>query len=200
LGETGHGRSTLGNEILGYYAFTTSDSIESETNEFSLRKDGEKNNLFVIDSPPIEESSVINKEYINQLVKFIKEQNELNAIIFVFNYQQVSFPHHMQTILKLLFEIFKNKKLENHIALIFTKSFAKIGEPTPEDKSKKLDKIIPKLKSVIEEETVEKSFNFPSGFINIEPDPDKGNYSYGKMDLERIIAWASSLDNLIFKN
>jgi GTPase Era involved in 16S rRNA processing len=197
LGES-NGKSTLGNEILGYNAFTTYDSSKIETKEFSLRKGGEKNNLFVIDSPPIEESSVINKKYINQLMNFIKEQNELNAIIFVFNYIQVRFPHHVQTILKFLFEIFKNKKLENHIALIFTNSFNKIGRPTPEDKCKKLDKIIPELKRIIEEENGGKRFSFPWGFV--DNDSEEGNYIEGKMDLERIIAWASSLDNLIFNN
>ena len=89
FGETGNGKSTLGNQILGLDAFVVSDDVKSETKQTYGRKGkGENSNLFVIDTPGLQDTSGADKEHMIQLVNYIKDHKELNAIIVVFNYQQ----------------------------------------------------------------------------------------------------------------
>ena len=72
-----------------------------------------------------------------QLVEYVKEYKELNAIIVVFNSQQAcfTFTYNIQIMLKLFCIIFPLKELENHIALFFTNSFIIRGNLTAEQKN-----------------------------------------------------------------
>lgn len=127
------------------------------------------------------------------MVNYIKEKKQLNAIIVVFNFQQVRFPYNIQTMLKLFCNIFPMKDAGTHIALIFTNSFSKRGALTQEQKDKKLEKVFPEFKKVIEEASGTKLEHKVVGFVDIDP---KGIDDNGKMDLDRILVWASNLDNL----
>ena len=130
-----------------------------------------------------------------QLVQYIKEHKELNAIIFVLDYQQIRFSYNMKIMLKLFCNIFPIKEIIDNIALVFTKSFTSKGRLTAEQKQSKLEKCIPELKKKIGEESGLKiSKSIVSGFVDI--DPELGIDENGKMDLNRIIAWASFLPNL----
>jgi len=196
FGETGNGKSTLGNQILGFDAFRVSADIKCETKvTFGRKGVGENANLFVIDTPGLQDSAGTDKQHMIQLVQYIKEHKELNAILVVFNYQQVRFPYNIQTMLKLFCNIFPMKEVGNHIALIFTNSFTRRGQLTPELKHSKIEKVLPEFKRVIEEASGTKiNNNITTGFVDI--DPEEGIDDNGKMDLERIITWASFLPNL----
>ena len=196
FGETGNGKSSLGNTLLGLNAFKVSNDTKNETKEtYGKNGIGENENLFVIDTPGLQSYDGADKQHMIQLVQYVKEHKELNAILVVFNYHQVRFPYNIQTMLKLFCNIFPMKEVGNHIALIFTNSFSKRGLLTPEQKHEKVEKILPEFKKVIEEASGTKlPNNIPTGFIDI--DPQEGLDENGKMDLERIITWASFLPNL----
>ena len=195
FGETGNGKSTLGNHILGINAFSVSNDVKSETKTTIGQKgEGDNKGLFVIDTPGLQDTAGADKEHMIQMVNYIKEKKVLNAIIVVFNYQQVRFPYNIQTMLKLFCNIFPMKDVGNHIALVFTNSFTKRGSLTPEQKKAKLDKVLPEFKRVIEEASGTKLHKVVSGFVDM--DPDEGIDENGKMDLDRIITWACSIDNL----
>lgn len=139
FGETGNGKNTLGNQLLGLDAFRVSDNVKAETKvTFWKRGVGNNSNLFVIDTPGLQDTSGADKEHMIQLVEYIREHKELNAIIVVFNFQQVRFPYNIQTMLKLFCNIFPMKEVGSHIALVFTNAFTRKGRLTQEQKSSKL--------------------------------------------------------------
>ena len=196
LGDKGNGKSSLGNQLLGYNAFKVSDNIESETTlTFGKRGKGENANIFVIDTPGLQDSNGEDKEHIIQLVEYVKGHKKLNAIILVFNYQQTRFPKSIQTILKLFCNILKKEEIGSHIAFIFTNSFGIRGNLTHEQKTSKATKFVPEFKKLIEEAINDRvSKSIPIGFVDI--DSEEGIDENGKMDLERILTWAIFLDNL----
>ena len=196
FGETGNGKSTLGNHLLGVNAFRVSDDVKAETKvTFGKRGVGENSNLFVIDTPGLQDTSGADKEHMIQLVEYIKDHKELNAVIVVFNFQQVRFPYNIQTMLKLFCNIFPMKEVGSHIALVFTNAFTRKGRLTQEQKNSKVDKVMPEFRRVIQEASGSAlPINIPIAFVDM--DPEEGIDENGKMDLDRIITWASFLPNL----
>ena len=196
FGETGNGKSTLGNQLLGDDAFKVSNDVKSETKlTYGRQGKGINNNLFIIDTPGLQDSNGADKQHMIQLVEYVKDHKELNAIIVVFNYQQVRFPYNIQTMLKLFCNIFPMKEVGKHIALVFTNSFTKRGSLTMEQKNAKAEKVLPEFRKVIKESSgSDLPNNIPIAFVDI--DPEDGLDDNGKMDLERIVTWANFLENL----
>ena len=196
FGETGNGKSTLGNHLLGEDAFSVSDDVKAETKlTYGKRGKGNSSNLFIIDTPGLQDTSGADKQHMIQLVEYVKDHKELNAILVVFNYQQVRFPYNIQTMLKLFCNIFPMKDVGMHIALVFTNCFTKRGVLTPEQKHKKAEKILPEFRRVIKEASgCDLPTTIPTAFVDM--DPDEGIDDNGKQDLERILTWANFLENL----
>ena len=192
IGEVGNGKSSLGNQLLGYNAFSVNGDVNPET-KVIIGKKRNQDNLFVIDTPGIS-NLVENKNTAFQLIDYLKQIKRLNAILLVFNYQQVRITANFRTLIQLLYTIFPKKNIGKHIAFVLTNSFTKIGAVTSEQKITKINKIFPEFKKIMEEES---DFIFEKGIFGfVDIDPDEGVDSNGKLDLERIIEWASSLDNL----
>ena len=196
FGETGNGKSTLGNHLLGDNVFRVSDDLKSETKlTFGRQGKGNSSDIFVIDTPGLQDSEGADKEHMIQLVQYVKEHKELNAIIVVFNYQQVRFPYNIQTMLKLFCNIFPMKSVGKHIGLVFTNSFTKRGALTNEQKLEKSCKVLPEFRKVIKEASgSDLPTNIPTAFVDM--DPKEGIDENGKIDLERLKTWASFLPNL----
>lgn len=196
FGETGNGKSTLGNYLLGDNAFSVSNDVKAETKvTFGRRGKGNSSDLFVIDTPGLQDTEGADKQHMIQLVQYVKEHKELNAIIVVFNYQQVRFPYNIQTMLKLFCNIFPMKAVGKHIGLIFTNSFTKRGVLTSEQRLAKSNKILPEFRRVIKEASgSDLPDSIPTFFVDM--DPEEGIDENGKIDLERLKAWANFLPNL----
>jgi tRNA U34 5-carboxymethylaminomethyl modifying GTPase MnmE/TrmE len=196
FGETGNGKSSLVNCLLGDNVFKVSADVKAETKvTFGREGKGDSSDLFVIDTPGLQDTEGADRMHMIQLIQYVKEHKELNAIIVVFNYQQVRFPYNIQTMLKLFCNIFPMKDVGKHIALVFTKSFTKRGILTNEQKLAKSSKVLPEFRRVIKEASgTDLSNNIPTAFVDI--DPDEGIDENGKIDLERLKAWANFLPNL----
>ena len=171
FGETGNGKNSLGNQLLGLDAFRVNNNFSAKTKlTFGKRGKGDNVNLFVIDIPGLQDTYGSDKVHIIQLVKYVKEHKELNAIIVVFNFQLVRFPYNIQTMFKIFCNVFPMKDIGNHIALIFTNSFTKIGNPTQEQKSEKAEKILSEFRRVMKETSgSDLPKSIPIGFVDIDP-------------------------------
>ena len=196
FGETGNGKSSLGNFLLGNNVFKVSADVKAETKvTFGREGVGDSKDLFVIDTPGLQDTEGADRAHMIQLIQYVKEHKELNAIVVVFNYQQVRFPYNIQTMLKLFCNIFPMKDVGKHIALVFTNAFTRRGFLTNEQKLEKSSKILPEFKRVIKEASgTELPNNIPTAFVDM--DPQEGIDENGKIDLERLKAWANFLPNL----
>ena len=196
FGETGNGKSTLGNILLGHNVFKISADVKfGKKVTFGREGIGDSKDLFVIYTPGLQDPEGADRARMIQLIQYVKEHKELNAIIVVFNYQQVRFPYNIQTMLKLFCNIFPMKDVGKHIALVFTNAFTRRGFLTNEQKAEKTSKILPEFKRVIKEASGAKlPNNIPTAFVDM--DPQEGIDENGKIDLERIKAWANFLPNL----
>ena len=196
FGETGNGKSSLANILLKRNVFKVSNDTKSETKvTFGKQGTGDASDLFVIDTPGLQDYEGSDRAHMIQLIQYVKEHKELNAIIVVFNYQQVRFPYNIQTMLKLFCNIFPMKDVGKHIALVFTNAFTRRGFLTNEQKAEKASKVLPEFKKVIKEASgAELSNNVPTAFVDM--DPQDGIDENGKIDLERLKTWANFLPNL----
>jgi len=196
FGETGNGKSSLGNILLGNNVFKVSPDVKAETKvTFGREGVGNSKDLFVIDTPGLQDTEGADRAHMIQLIQYVKEHKDLNAIVVVFNYQQVRFPYNIQTMLKLFCNIFPMKDVGKHIALVFTNAFTRRGFLTNEQKVEKTSKILPEFKRVIKEASgTELPNNIPTAFVDM--DPQEGIDENGKIDLERLKTWATFLPNL----
>lgn len=108
LGETGVGKSNLGNFLTKTQNFKTSSSTNSETQQIAY---GESNEIIVIDSPGTNDSSIDNEEieenHLIDIVKAFKQAKYLNTILILLNYQQPRLSRNLKIMIKLFCSVFK---------------------------------------------------------------------------------------------
>ena len=191
LGETGVGKSSLGNIILNDpNAFFESKRIETIG---KMSKDDK--NMFVIDTPGSQDSEGRDKEHLRQMVEYIKSQNILQAIILVFNYCEHKEINVLskwdKTNLKIIKNIFKNIDIGGHIGLFFTHYYP--NETDEEEKNKKENLKIKEINKIINSSRNK----FPCFYVNIEKNKEPKMST--KVEIMRLIKWVKSLEPINIK-
>ena len=194
LGETGVGKSNLGNFLIKANDFKTSSSTNSETQHVFY---GESKEIIVIDSPGANDSSQnddIEEEHLIEIVKAFKKAKYLNTILILLNYQQPRLSKNLKIMIKLFSSIFKISFFLKHLGIVFTRCFDEDGRPEQEDldeKKKEWDKeikLIIKSTLINEELTDDKIQYF---FVNLNPkkkELDKGTDE----EMRRLKLWIIS--------
>ena len=176
LGETGVGKSNLGNFLIKANDFKTSSSTNSETQHVFY---GESKEIIVIDSPGANDSSQnddIEEEHLIEIVKAFKKAKYLNTILILLNYQQPRLSKNLKIMIKLFSSVFKISFFLKHLGIVFTRCFDEDGRPEQEDldeKKKEWDKeikLIIKSTLINEELTDDKIQYF---FVNLNPKKKK---------------------------
>lgn len=176
LGETGVGKSNLGNFLIKANDFKTSSSTNSETQHVFY---GESKEIIVIDSPGANDSSQnddIEEEHLIEIVKAFKKAKYLNTILILLNYQQPRLSKNLKIMIKLFSSIFKISFFLKHLGIVFTRCFDEDGRPEQKDldeKKKEWDKeikLIIKSTLINEELTDDKIQYF---FVNLNPKKKK---------------------------
>ena len=115
LGETGVGKSNLGNFLLNKNVFDVGDLLKFRTQFVSK---GESNDIFALDTPGVNYTSMnenFYEEHLTDIVKSFKKEKDLNSILILLNYQN---PRNLKITIKLFCAIFHISFFIEHLAII----------------------------------------------------------------------------------
>ncbi|KAG4085980.1 P-loop containing nucleoside triphosphate hydrolase protein [Neocallimastix lanati (nom. inval.)] len=192
IGETGVGKSNLGNFILEKQVFKVSDDPNSETKiTQGDHGDGERSDIFVIDTPGLQDAQGTDKEHLTQMIDYIKANPGLQGIVVVINYQQPRLALHIKTILQILCNVFPSSSFWSHVAIVWTKFFYYLP-PNMKNKrettsSKYAQEILELVRSANGDSSIQ---SFPTFFVDTDfnrKDPDTC------VEINKLIDWVSKL-------
>ena len=195
LGATGDGKSSLGNYILNQKGlFRVSDDPESETKE-TLGYSGVNGaeDIFVIDTPGLQDSRASDKKHIVDMVNYIKGHKDIQAIIIVFNFNQDRLASYLKTMIKIFNDIFQNDDFWYHVGFVFTKYYKGMREKFKQKKQKKIEKYIGLISELVKECQKQGPKIFNSYFIDSDLDQEDDE---SIEESKRLIAWVASLNPL----
>ena len=119
VGETGTGKSSLGNFIVGEEVFEVSDDADACTKN-TIRKISKLDpQISVLDTPGLQDSKGRDKVHYDQMVKIINEMKHLHLIVIVLNFTNPRFTLSIQYMIKFLCNLFP-KNFAKHVAVVFT--------------------------------------------------------------------------------
>ena len=119
IGETGTGKSSLGNFIIGEEAFEVSEDPESCTTDTIRKMSKIDPQIAIVDTPGLQDSQGRDKVHYDQMVKIITEMKYLHLVCIILNFTNPRFTQSIQYMIKFLCNLFP-KNFAKHVAIIFT--------------------------------------------------------------------------------
>ncbi|BFU26689.1 AIG1 family/50S ribosome-binding GTPase, putative [Entamoeba histolytica] len=174
IGETGNGKSSLGNFILQKNVFKVGDSRDSETKEVAkCFGEGDRSDVVVIDTPGINDYYRFDNKHIQNVVDCVRVEG-LQGIVLTMNYNTVKFTDNIKQVIETINYIFKIKHLET----------CKIN------KEQFKENIISFIKQI---NKTNEEFDIPMYYVDSQADEEYDN-SRSEDEIERLIEWGRGLE------
>lgn len=221
LGETGVGKSSCGNYIIGNKKFlsqgggkSVTKKIDGEICERELYKD-----IYIIDSPGTQDSKGNDEKYLDELKNSFKDKNAgVKAICLLINFSQPRFSMYLQKQIHIYCQLFPIKDFWEHVCIIFTKAYYFIPENNfnktkneLESENGLINEIIKYIKECtknINEENqnlgnfieIQVPNKLPAYYIDSDLNVEEEKNIRTKEEIKKLIQWARTKDYLDVKN
>ncbi|EDR28672.1 hypothetical protein, conserved [Entamoeba dispar SAW760] len=195
IGSTGNGKSALCNFILKKSFFKESNNPQSVTKEtIGSYGEGDRQDVFVIDTPGLQDSEGRGKQYMDQMVEYIKQQKGLQAIVVVLDINQDRFAQYIKTMIKVIWNVFPIADFWRHVCIVWTKCYCYFPTEVIEEKKKsKIGIYQEELMKVVKETTgTTENIEFPMYFVD-----SRGLHGFDNTSSENgiisMLTWVRSL-------
>lgn len=196
IGQTGSGKSTLGNLLIGDNVFQTSGKFNSCTSETVKCSSQMYNFLDVIDTPGLSDTYGKDQTNTQKMTEFLKNlydnRSNINLVLVVINSKDKRFDNTMKKMIYFLCNVFP-VELSHHIGIAFTfynheRERNKYGT----DEDPRLDfreDYVPEIMKIISSENNEELNLNPPVFFMDSKKVDR----YTKEEVQRLLGWTKSL-------
>lgn len=125
LGETGSGKSLfckLFSKLETFESKRSTKSVTTQINSITFINEEKKAEIFLIDTPGSNDSrgEEQEKENLKLTQKFISEQQRINCIIIVMNFQNARFTKSIQTSIRNICQSFPLPDFWSHVIIFLT--------------------------------------------------------------------------------
>ncbi|BFU26098.1 AIG1 family/50S ribosome-binding GTPase, putative [Entamoeba histolytica] len=195
IGETGNGKSSLGNFILKKNVFKVGDSGDSETKEVAkCFGEGDRRDVVVIDTPGINDTNNFDEKHIQNIVDCVRAEG-LQGIVLTMNYNTFKFTDNIKQVIEIINDVFPIKEIWKHVCIVWTRCFFNyISKRRIEKGKKEKEQFKEYLISFIKQiNKTDKEFDIPMYYVDSEPDEDFDNKRSEK-EIEELIEWGRGLE------
>ncbi|BFU22476.1 Protein of unknown function, DUF258/AIG1 family/50S ribosome-binding GTPase, putative [Entamoeba histolytica] len=198
VGETGAGKSSLGNYLLrnDENAFKSSSAPNSETKEAvgKYAKDAE-NGLFVIDTPGLNDTDNFDNEGIQKIINSVKVEG-LQGIVLTMNFNVERFSTNLKQVVAVINDAFPIKDIWKHVCIVWTHCYncfskKKIEKGKIEKEQFKEDLI----KFLKEKNGTNENIDIPMFYVDSQPDEEYDNIR-SENERERLIKWVRKIQHI----
>jgi predicted GTPase len=197
IGETGTGKSSLGNFFIGEDFFIVSNEPKSCTNKIMGRRSKEDENIFVIDTPGYNDTKGSDRKNFEDVLEYFNKGKKLELVLLTLNFQSARFPFGCQNFIKFLCNVFP-KKFCYHFGIVFTHFDldyqTKISKKNNSDPKAMAKKFVHEIMKLISEETKEELFLSPPVYFLDSLIKDDNS----KRELNNLISFAKNLSFVCF--
>ena len=193
VGETGTGKSSLGNFIVGEQVFEVIDDSNLCTKDTKRKFSKIDPQIAVVDTPGLQDNKYRDKIHCDKMIEIINSIKSLHLIAVVLNFANPRFTASIQYMIKFLCNLFP-KNFAKHVAIVFTHYDhdyqMKINKKGTEPTSSAKNKYVPQIMKLIHETTNEEELKEPPVYFldsYVEDDNSKEN-------LKQLISLAKNIE------
>jgi GTP-binding protein EngB required for normal cell division len=198
IGETGIGKSSLGNMILGKEEFLVSDENSSCTTESNIKESYLYPSIEVIDTPGLLDSEGRDQSNSEEMIRYTKnlvenKKKSLNLILLFFNFTNPRINEEIKKMIRFICNAFPIN-LSHHLGIVFTRYVHEyqMKKNKGNSREKVRTNFVPKIMEIISSNTKEKLYlDVPLFFLDCS-EGDKNSIE----EVERLINFTKSLPSI----